>query len=482
MKVGLTSFSTKDRRLMAVEMGTDLRVELLRELEGIVGRERVLTSPEDMICYGYDATWLEGRPDAVVNAVTTQEVSSVLKLANRERIPVIPRGAGSGLSAGSIPSRGGIILNLALMNRILEIDTENLIAVVETGVITATLQDEVERLGLFYPPDPSSIKQSTIGGNIAECAGGPRCLKYGTTKDYVLGLEVVLPTGGIIRTGGKAIKNVTGYNLNQLFTGSEGTLGVITEATLRLIPLPKEKRTVMAVFPRIEDASTAVTGIIAAAILPATLEIMDDTTIRLVETNLRIGLPLDAEAVLLIDVDSDPEVLDRHVAEIAATCRASRASEVKVATNAAESDALWRGRRSITGSFGRIRPSKVNEDVVVPRSEIPALVRKIKEIARKYDLIIAIFGHAGDGNLHPNILFDRRNTSEEEKVHQAATEIFEAAVSLGGTLSGEHGIGVSKREFLNMALSPEVIAVMKTIKHVCDPNGILNPDKIFPNS
>ncbi len=435
------------------------------------------------MCYGYDASWLIARAGAVVLPGSTAEVAEVIRLANRERVPIVVRGAGTGMSGGSIPDEGSIVLCVTRMDRIKEIDLVNLVAVVEPAVITADLQAQVEAHGLFYPPDPASLKQSSIGGNVAEGAGGPRCLKYGTTKDYVLGLEVVLPTGEVIRTGGKLMKDVTGYNLTQLFVGSEGTLGVITEIILRLIPKPAAKRTAMAVFPRLDDAAQAVASILTSGILPSTIEIMDTTAIRVVEEYLRMGLPVDAGAILIVEVDGREESVGAEVEQVGRVCERSGASEVRVSSTEAEGEALWKARRSVSAALGRLAPTKQGEDICVPRSAIPEMVRRIGAISKKYDLVIPVFGHAGDGNLHPNLLCDLRDAELMERVHKAAAEIFDAAVSLGGTLSGEHGIGLVKQPYVAKRLSPEAIALMQRTKAAFDPNGILNPGKmIYPKA
>ena len=339
----------------------------------------------------------------------------------------------------------------------------------------------VESEGLFYPPDPSSLAQCTLGGNVACCAGGPRCLKYGVTKDYVLGLTVVLANGEVLEWGGKLFKNVTGYNLAQLFIGSEGTLGVVTRIILRLLPLPKVRSTAVAFFPRLDDAAASVVGVMAEGILPATLEIMDQATISVVEQYLHLGLPTDVEALLLLEQDgNDGGAVEREVAAMAEVCRKHGASEVRVAKDAAERNDLWRARRSISGALGRYRPSKLGEDIVVPRGQVPAMVRRIKEIGQEYGLAIPVFGHAGDGNLHPNILFDMRVPGELERVQGAAAAIFRAALSLGGTLTGEHGVGSLKKEFLEEAVGPVSLQIMRDIKSALDPKGLLNPGKMFP--
>jgi glycolate oxidase len=457
-----------------------LNKQTIEELQSIVGERYVLNSPEDLVAYSYDGTFAEHQPDVVVLPANTEEISELLKVAYREGIPVVPRGMGSGLAAGSIPFSGGIALSLTRMNRILEIDHDNMMVTAQAGVITADLAAAVEAKGLLYPPDPASIKQSTIGGNVATNAGGPRCLKYGVTSDYVMALKVVLADGRIFRTGGKAIKNVTGYNLVQLLVGSEGTLGVVTEVTAKLLAMPQAKRTALVTFPRLTDASQAINAVLSAGILPATLELMDETAINSVEDYLHMGLPREAEAILVIETDGDEADAKRDIEVVAEICRQEGASEVKVAATAGESDDLWQARRSVSPSLGQKRPNKLGEDITVPRSAIPEMVARLKEISKKHDLPIVIFGHAGDGNLHPNILFDRRDPEEWERIQQAVGDIFTAAVELGGALSGEHGVGVLKRPYLEMDLGPIAIDVMRSIKKALDPKGILNPGKIFP--
>jgi glycolate oxidase len=456
---------------------------ILKELRTIVGKKHVLTAPEDLVAYSYDGTFAERRPDVVVSPDSPEQVSHILKVAWREGIAVAPRGMASGLAAASIPLNGGIALNLCRMNRILEIDELNFTATVEAGVITQDLADAVARKGLFYPPDPSSIKQSTLGGNAACNAGGPRCLKYGVTSDYVRGLTIVLADGRILKTGGKAIKNVTGYNLTQLFVGSEGTLGVITALILKLIPMPKVARTAMAVFPRLTDASRCVNNILNVGITPATIELMDETTIATIEEAMHLGLPLDVEAVLIIESDGmDEEVVNREIEAIAGICRTTGAREVQVARTETERTNLWTARRSISPSLARRAPNKLGEDISVPRSAIPDAVAAIKEISRQNGIPIAIFGHAGDGNLHPNILFDKRDPLQVEKMKKAATAIFDVSVRLGGTLSGEHGVGSLKRAFMEQDIGPIAIDVMAAIKKALDAKNILNPGKVIPGA
>ncbi len=441
----------------------------------------VLTAAEDLIAYGFDGTFYEHVPPLVVLPETTAQVSAVHRIATERRIPITPRAMGSGLSGGAVPLGGSIVLGVARMDRILEIDEVDRVAVVQAGVINARLQAEAERRGLFYPPDPSSLKQSAIGGNVAENAGGARCLKYGVTGDYVLALEVVLPDGTVIRTGGRTVKNVTGYDLRRLFTGAEGTLGTITEITLRLLSKPKYARAALAVFERIDDAADATTAVMASGVLPSAIELIDNLTMRCVEENAPIGLPLDADAVLLFGVDGNyANVLDDELAVIERIVREHGAREVRVAHDDAESQRLWTARRSIAPALARRRPNKLGEDVCIPPRGIAALIRRVRGIAAEHALEIPVFGHIGDGNLHPNILCDKTNAEEMQRVAGAARAIFEATVELGGTLSGEHGIGLLKKQFMELDLGPDAIAVMRKIKDALDPLGIMNPGKVFP--
>jgi glycolate oxidase len=456
-------------------------VEWIQKLEEVIGADKVLSSPIDLIAYSFDGTFAEHRPDVVVLPTTTEQVSQVMALASRVRIPVVPRGMASGLAAASVPFDGGIALSLTRMNRILEIDEENMTATVEAGVVTANLQAEVEKLELFYPPDPSSIKQSTIGGNIACNAGGPRCLKYGITGDYVLGLTVVLSDGRVLKTGGKAIKDVVGYDLNSLFIGSEGTLGVITGALLRLISKPKFVRTARAEFLSLDDSARTVNAILTAGIVPATLELMDETAIECIEEAMQLGLPLDVAAILIIETDgSDEEAVVREIEAAARICRENGAREVNAAQNEEERASLWKARRSVSPSLARRAPNKLGEDITVPRSAIPETIHRVKEIGAKFDLPIVVFGHAGDGNLHPNILFDKRDPEQWAKVEPIVSEIFSVALELGGTLSGEHGVGTLKRPYMEQALGAISLDVQRSIKRALDPLNILNPGKVLP--
>jgi glycolate oxidase len=454
---------------------------IIAQLGKITGKDGMLSTPEDLAVYGYDGTFEDHRPDVVVLPRTTEQVSQVVALAARERLPLVTRGMGSGLAAASVPFSGGIALTMTRMNRILEIDTVNATAHVEAGVVTADLQTTVEKLGLFYPPDPSSIRHATIGGNIACNAGGPRCLKYGVTGAYVLGLTVVLADGRVLHIGGKCIKDVVGYDLKALFTGSEGTLGVITEALLRLTAKPKFARTSLVEFPSLEDASQTVNTILRAGVVPAALELMDETAIACIEEAMHLGLPLDVEAILLIETDgSDEAAVLREMEAVTEICRARGARQVKVAKDEAERSSLWQARRSLSPSLARKAPNKLGEDITVPRSAIPETVRRLKEISAKYELPIVIYGHAGDGNLHPAILFDKRDPAQWAKVEPMAAEEFALALELGGTLSGEHGVGALKRPYMQQALGPVSIEIQKRIKAALDPLNILNPGKVLP--
>ncbi len=455
--------------------------QVIRALEETLGTGRVLSSPVDLIAYSFDGTFEQRLPDVVVLPETNEEVSAVVRVASQYDVPIVPRGMSSGLAGGSIPVRGGIVMSLTRMNRILEIDQENMTATVEAGVVTADLQAAVERLGLFYPPDPSSIKQSTIGGNVACNAGGPRCLKYGVTGDYVLGLTVVMADGRVVRTGGKAIKYVTGFNMNQLFVGSEGSLGIITEVILRLIAKPPYARTALVHFPTLEDASRTVHAVLTRGLVPATLEMLDETAIECIEEAMHLGLPLDVEAILLIEADgADEESVCREIDVIADICLETGASRVDVARNEEERAELWRARRSVSPSLARKAPNKLGEDITVPRSAIPEAARRIKAISAKYGLPIVIFGHAGDGNLHPNILFDRRDPEQWDKVEKIVGEIFQIALDLEGTLSGEHGIGTFKLPYMRQALGQASVNIQWRVKQALDPQNILNPGKVLP--
>jgi len=453
-----------------------LKPSVLKELKSIVGPANVSTSPEELVVYSYDATQRESLPWAVVRPRSSREISEILKLANRERFPVVPRGAGTGMSGGSVPVRGGVVLSLERMNHILEIDDQDFIAVVEPGVITGDLHREVEAQGMFYPPDPASNKFCTLGGNVAECAGGLRAVKYGVTKDYVLSLEVVLPTGEIITTGARTIKSVAGYDLTKLIVGSEGTLGIATRITLKLLRLPETVRTLAAFFSEVPVAAKAASAIMASGVLPRALEFVDQAALRAVEGYLKEDLSHGAAAMLLVEVDGPAESTAREADRIAEIMMQSGAVRVNRAGSDAEREQLWKARRAISPALYTIKPKKLNEDIVVPRSRIADSLQEIAAIAERHGLLIVNFGHAGDGNIHTNILFDE---ADRTKAEIAVKEIFASTLRLGGSITGEHGIGLSKADYLPMELGPEAIAAMKRIKQALDPNNILNPGKIF---
>ena len=457
-----------------------LDARILQKLTQIVGAENIATGAQDMLCYGYDATQMEFLPECVLHPDGADQVSRILTLANQEGFPVFPRGAGSGFTGGALPKGGGVVLVTTRMNRILRIDTDNLVAEVEPGVVTEAFQIEVEKLGLFYPPDPASLKFSTLGGNVAECAGGPRAVKYGVTKDFVMGLEVVLPTGQVIRTGGETVKGVVGYDLTKLLCGSEGTLGVITKIIFRLLPYPEAKKTMLAVFDSIDGAARAVSTIIKGKIIPTTLEFLDHATLTCVERRFNLGIPKEGRAVLLIEVDGDRDLIEKQAGKIHVLIEPLGLVQFRVAKDAAESEELWRVRRLVSPSLRDVNPDKFNEDIVVPRSRVPDVIRRIELIQSRYDIPIVNFGHAGDGNIHVNIMIDKSLPGQLEKAHEAIKEVFQAALDLGGTMSGEHGVGLAKQPFIPMELSADQVAAMRAIKTALDPKNILNPGKVLP--
>ena len=436
------------------------------------------TAEEDLLCYAYDASNRHYRPDAVAFPANTDEVSDILKLANEHHFFVVPRGAGTGMSGGALAVKGGLVLVMTRFSRILTIDTDNLVAEVEPGVITGHFQEAVEEKGLFYPPDPSSAPFSTLGGNVAECAGGPRAVKYGVTRDYVLGLEVVLPTGEIIRTGVHTAKGVVGYDLTRLIVGSEGTLGVITKIVLRLFPLPDVVRTLSVVFDQIKDAAKTVSEIIRSGVVPRTVEYMDHAAIRCVEDYQGAGLPADAGAMLLIEVDGSQSAVETNIRDLTDICK-NRGAQVRVAGSEQEAKDLWKARHAISPALFRFGPDKINEDIVVPRNRIPDMVEWIDDLRSRTGLTIVTFGHAGDGNIHFNIMLDRSNKDALERAESAIEELFQQTIALGGTISGEHGVGITKAPYIGMEIGTEELALMKRIKTSFDPNGILNPGKIF---
>ncbi len=452
----------------------------LARLREIVGAENVLTSPEDLIAYSFDGTAaMQQLPGAVVFATTTEQVAQILKHANRTKTPVVTRGSGTGLSGGSLPIPGCIVLCTVKMNRILELDRANLTILVEPGVTTLAVSDAATAAGLFYPPDPGSMKISTIGGNVAENSGGLRGLKYGITRNYVMGLEVVLPDGEILWTGNKCVKDVAGYSLRDLFIGSEGTLGVITKVLLRLIPKPAAKKTMVATFAQMDAAAQCVSDIIAAQIIPCTLEFLDRTTIRCVEDFAKVGLPLDCEALLMMETDGHPAAVAEEAAKMEECARKNGAMEVRVAKDEAEANKLATARRSAFSALARLAPTTILEDATVPRSELAKMIRFVAAVAKKYNLRVGTFGHMGDGNLHPTFLTDERNKEEMHRVEEAFKEIFDEAIRLGGTITGEHGIGMAKKSFLPKFAGDAQMRVMRELRRALDPNGILNPGKMF---
>lgn len=454
--------------------------ETLAELNRIVGKDNVLTSEVSLTTYMYDATLLYGKPDVVVFVQNAEQISAIVKLANAKKIPVTPRGAGMGLSGGTVPDRGGIVIVMTRMNRILEIDAVNRVAVVEPGVTNMELQKAVAPYGMVYIPDPASQKVSTMGGNLGENAGGMRGIKYGVTKDHILGVELVLPTGEIVNLGGKWEPIAPELNLLALLVGSEGTLGIATKIIVRLTPMPRAIKTMLAVYRSLEEAGNSVSQIIAHGIIPTTLELMDNKVIQAVEDWLHIGLPLEAGAVLLIEVDGWEAGLERQAEKIIEICRANGATEVKLARNAAERDSLWLARRTAIGAIARLRPSYDLEDATVPRTKLPEMLRRVEAIAEKYNVPIGMLAHAGDGNLHPLVLFDERDREEMERVHKTREEIFRAALELGGTLSGEHGIGLTKLDFMPLAFTPAELDFMRRERRAFDPHAVLNVGKFIP--
>lgn len=457
-----------------------LSERIVQDLKDIVGAENVSCETADRILHAFDATQRRFLPEVVVHAESAEQVSRVVRLASEHRIPVLPRGAGSGFTGGSLPIKGGIVVVLTRMNRILEIDADNLTATVEPGVVTGRLQQEVQRLGLFYPPDPASKDFCTLGGNIAECAGGPRCVKYGVTRDYVLGLEVVTPSGEIIHTGGRTMKNVVGYDLTRLFVGSEGTLGIVTRITLRLLPKPEASKTLLVAFATIDGAAQAVSAIIRGRIIPATLEFIDGSAIDCVRRAMDLDLPAACRAALIIEVDGEPDVLERQVTRILEIVGPLGVIETRVAATAEEAEAIWKVRRSISPSLRKVNPDKFNEDIVVPRSRVPDMIRALEEISTRYGVPIINFGHAGDGNIHVNVMVDLTKPDMRATVDQVLDEIFRTTVAMGGSVSGEHGIGTAKAPYISLELDPATLATMRAIKQALDPHNIMNPGKIFP--
>ena len=452
----------------------------LDKLRSVVGSENLLTEKEDLIPYAFDGTAaMKEMPGCVVFAATTGQISDVLKLANDTKTPVVTRGSGTGLSGGSVPAADCIVLCTVKMGQILEVDAANLTMTVEPGVTTVQIAEAAEKAGLFYPPDPGSMKISTIGGNVAENSGGLRGLKYGVTRNYVMGMEVVLPDGEVKWLGNKCVKDVAGFSLKDVMIGSEGALGVITKVLLKLIPKPAAKKTMVSTFNAMDAAAQTVSDIIAAQIIPCTLEFLDRTTIHCVEDFAKVGLPLDCEALLLMETDGHAAAVEEEAAKMEELAKANGAMEVRVARDEAEAVQLATARRSAFSALARLAPTTILEDVTVPRSELAHMIRFVDEVAKKHELKIGTFGHMGDGNLHPTFLTDERNADEIHRVHEAFKEIFDEAIRLGGTITGEHGIGLAKKEFLPKFAGAAQMRVMRELRTALDPKGILNPGKMF---
>lgn len=457
-----------------------LTQEILSALVEIVGEDAVLSGAVDLAVYSYDATpHCEAMPDAVVFPTRTEQISQIMKLSDREEIPVTVRGAGTSLSGGPVPVAGGIVLCTTRMNRIAAIDRENFTVKAEVGVVLNDLNLALAEEKLFFPPDPQSFLAATIGGCVSENAGGPYAVKYGVFKHYLLGATVVLPSGAIVSLGGNTMKNVTGYDLPQILCGAEGTLAVIADVTLRLLSLPETKNTVLAIFDQVTTAGRAVHKVRSSGVVPAKIELMDNWVVRRIEESIPIGIPLGAEAILLFEVDGSEESVARETEAIIRICCDAGATEVRAAEDADEAALFWTARRAGFSAVFSASPTVLAEDVTVPVSRIADQIAHIKELGRAYDLTIAIIGHAGDGNLHPAILTDKNDAIHYARACKAADEIFEAALNFGGAISGEHGIGLEKQRFLKKAMPPEAILLQKGIKNVFDPKGLLNPGKIW---
>jgi glycolate oxidase len=450
------------------------------DLTGMLGSERVLWEREHLATYEFDGTAaLSAEAGCVVLPKTTAEVTQVVRYAAENKIPVVTRGSGTGLSGGSVPVHGCIVLCLVQMDRVLELDQKNLTIHVESGVVTQKVAELADAAGLLYPPDPGSMKISTVGGNVAENSGGLRGLKYGVTRDYVMGLEIVLANGEAISFGNKCVKDVAGYSMKDVFIGSEGTLGVITKVLLQLVPKPRAKKTLLATFSQMEAAAETVSAIIAAKIIPCTLEFLDRITMKCIEEYARLGLPLNAEAILLMETDGHPVVVDEEAQQMAEIARNHGAMAVQLAQSAEEANQLASARRSAFSALARVSPTTILEDATVPRSELANMIRFIQQTAAKYEVTVGTFGHMGDGNLHPTFLTNEKNAAEMARVEKAMEEIFDQAVKLGGTITGEHGVGLAKKAFLSKAIGDASLRLMRQLKRTLDPDNILNPGKIF---
>lgn len=456
-----------------------MEAQWITALQQRIDKNRVQTGTADRHSYSYDGSFGEFLPEAVVQVRSTEEVVAVLETANSYRVPVTPRGQGTCLSGGPLPVKGGIVLDMSQWPSSVEVTPGDLTARVSPGTLTSVIHAAAEEHGLMYPPDPSSAHVSTIGGNLAENSGGPRGLKYGVTKDYVIGLEVVTPEGKVMQTGGSTIKNVTGFDLTKLIVGSEGLLGVITAATLKLIPKPPAVQTIMASFASMETAGEAISKTLTSGILPAKMEFIDQACAQAVEAYQPSGLPTDAAAIVMIELDGNEPSIQVEARQVSAIMKELDALQVIEPETPAAAAAIWKARKMVSPAIAKIKPTKVSEDATVPRSRIPEMTARLAEIREKYNVSLVVFGHAGDGNLHPNILCDKRDQEEMKRVEQAVGEIFEAAIALGGTLSGEHGIGTMKSSFMEQELGAVGVDMMRRIKDAWDPNGIMNPGKVF---
>ncbi len=452
---------------------------LIDRLKDIVDPEYVLTGEMDLTLYSYDSSMDRAMPDVVVLPASTEEVSGIMALCHKEKVPVLARGSGTNLTGGTIPTKGGVVIHFSRMNRILEIDLPNRTATVQPGIFTLDFQNEVAKLGYVYQPDPASQKVSTIGGNVSENSGGPHCLKYGTTTNHVRGLEIVLDDGTVVETGGKAAGG-PGYDIKGLMVGSEGTLGIVTKATLNLMKQAEAVKTMLAVFDSIQDGANTVSAVIAEGIIPACLEMMDNTMMRAVEATLKVGYPLDAACVLIIELDGMPEGMEEKASKIIDICKANKVREVQVAETEAQRLGLWAGRKGAFGSVGQIRPSYMCCDGTVPRTKLPEVLARVIEISKEFNLPIGNVFHAGDGNLHPLILFDDRDEDEVARVHKASSAILKACVDAGGTISGEHGVGLEKLRETRLIFCEEDLEFERNIKNAMDPKGIINHGKLIP--
>jgi glycolate oxidase len=450
-----------------------------KELQKISGKVHVTDKKEERLCYSYDAAGISYLPDVVIFPGSEEEISQILSSASRHQTAVVPRGAGSGMTGGSVPLNGGIVLVTTRMNQILEINEDNFFARVQPGVVVGQLHHQVEKKGLFYPPDPASSAICTIGGNIGECAGGPRAVKYGVTRDYVLGLKAVLPSGEIIQTGVRTAKGVAGYDLTRLIVGSEGTLAVVTEITLKLLPKPAAIKTLAVAFASMTDAAKAVSGIMREAVIPRCIEYLDDACLKLVRDHISFTLTDEMKALLIIELDGDANTVQSDSEQIHSTCQSFNAVKIITAETPEETKKIWDARKALSPILYKIAPNKINEDIVVPIDKIPEMVKYTQSIQDEFGLNVVSFGHAGDGNIHCNIMYEKADKVQAQKAEQAVDKLFKAVLNLGGTITGEHGVGITKRDFLPLEIGQTQINLMKGIKKVFDPENILNPGKIF---